>query len=77
MQLLSVFEDYNFLIGMCAHAQSIPIVFRQQNNKEMTIMYKTTNALYPMKTATCIPYNLTQHTILNMSYLRTKVCKKC
>ena len=76
MQLLSVFEDFNFRIGMCAHAQSIPIVFRQQNNKKMTIMYKTTNA-YRMKTATCIPYNLTQHTILNMSYLRTKVCKKC
>ena len=53
MQLLSVFEDFNFWIGMCAHAQSIPIVFRQQNNKKMTIMYKTTNA-YRMKTATCI-----------------------
>ena len=59
MQLLSVFEDFNFWIGMGAHAQSIPIVFRQQNNKKMTIMYKTNNA-YRMKTATCIPNNTLQ-----------------
>ena len=74
MQLLSVCEDFNFWIRM-SHAQCIPIVFCRQNNKKMTFMYKSTNA-YQMKTATCIPYNLTQNTILNMSHLRTKVCKK-